>query len=161
MQESTTIEWDPMYEGQLPWPTRLFVIYLAVVVVLFCFRAIRMLWHLRSLRKVAQETNAELGSGFWLAWDSCHARTISIKNWSTLTFLLSFLISSWNITETLKGMSTQKVTGTAFLAGATAEVLTAFYFGMFVCVVLYAFGFFCETLLLRYKMRQPLPTDRS
>ncbi len=152
MQE-TAIEWDPMCEGQLPWSTRLFVIYLAVVVVLFCFRATRMLWHLRSLRKVAQETNAELGSGFWLAWDSCHARTISIKNWSTLTFLLSFLISAWNMTGILKGISMQKVTGTAFLAGATAEVHTAFYFGMLVYVVLYAFAFFCETLLMRYKLR--------
>jgi ABC-type enterochelin transport system permease subunit len=70
-----------------------------------------------------------------------------------LPFLLSFLISAWNMIGTLKGISMQKVTGTAFLAGATAEVLTAFYFGMLVCVVLYAFAFFCETLLLRYKLR--------
>jgi hypothetical protein len=39
MQESATIQWDPMYEGQgqLPWFTRLFVIYLAVVLLMFCF----------------------------------------------------------------------------------------------------------------------------
>jgi hypothetical protein len=75
MQESGTIEFDPMYEGQLPWSTRLFVMYLAVVLLIFCFRAIRMLWHLRSLRKAAQKPtpNARLMA---LGWDSCHARMV-------------------------------------------------------------------------------------
>jgi hypothetical protein len=72
MQETTTIQCDPMYEGQLPWFIRLFVIYLAVVLLMFCFRVIRMLWHPRSLRKAAQEANA-----FWLAWDSCHASSFN------------------------------------------------------------------------------------
>jgi hypothetical protein len=152
MQESTTIQWDPMYEGQLPWSTRLFVIYLAVVLLVSCFRAIRMLWYLSSLRTAAKEAKA-----FWLAWDSCHARTASIKNWSALTFLLSFLVSAWSMTGTLRRISEQKVTGTAFLAGATAEVLMTFCFGMLVCAILYSFAFFYETLLERYKPRQSLP----
>jgi hypothetical protein len=151
MQESTTIQWNPMYEGQLPWSSRLFVIYLAVVLLAFCFRAMHMLLHLRSLRKAGQEANA-----LWLAWDSCHAKAVSIKNWSALTFLLSFLMSAWSMTETLRGIAVQKVTGTAFLAGVTAEVLMTFCFGMFVCAVLYAFGFLYEALLVRYKLRQSL-----
>ena len=150
MQESTAIQWDPMYEGHLDWSTRLFVIYLAVVLLLFCFRAVRILWHLRSLRRAAQKANA-----FWLAWDASQARSASIKNWAALTFLLSFLVAAWNMTGILRGISVQKVTGTAFLAGATAGVLTAFCCGMLICIVLYAFAFFCEALLLRYKLRQP------
>ena len=117
MQDTSTIRWEPMYEGQLPWFIRLFVVYLAVVLLLFCFRAIRMLRHLRSFSKAGQEANA---------WGLCHARALALKNWSALTFLLSFLVSSWSMTETLHGISMQKVTGTAFLAGATAEVLTTF-----------------------------------
>lgn len=151
MQESTTIQWDPMYEGQLPWPTRLFVIYLVVVLIVFCVRATRILWLLRSLRKPTQEANV-----FQLAWDSCHTTIVSMKNWSALIFLLSFLLSSWSLTETLRGISVQKVTGTAFLAGATAEVLMTFCFGMLVCTILYAFAFFCETLLVRCKSQQSL-----
>ena len=58
MQESTTIQWDPMFEVHLPWSTRLFVIYLAVVLLLFCFRATRMLWYLRSLGRVTNEAKA-------------------------------------------------------------------------------------------------------
>jgi hypothetical protein len=154
MQESPTIEFDPMYEGQLPWSTRLFVIYLAVLLLVFCFRAVRMLWHLRSLRNAAQETSDQLDSRFWLAWDSCHARTVSLKNWSALTFLLSFLVSAWSMTGTLRGISMQKVTGTSFLAGAFAEVLMAFCFGMLACTALYAFAFFYETLLMRYKLQR-------
>lgn len=154
MQEGTTIQFDPMYEGHLSWSTRVFVIYLAVVLLVFCFRAVRMLWQLRSLRSADQKTNAQLDSRRPI-WDSCDARTVSIKNWSALTFLLSFLVSSWNMTETLRGISIQKVTGTAFLAAATAEVLMTFCFGMFVCVVLYAFAFFYETLLVRCRVRQP------
>ena len=42
--------------------TRLFVIYLAVVLLVFCFRAVRMLWYLRSLVRVANEATA-----FWLS----------------------------------------------------------------------------------------------
>jgi hypothetical protein len=57
LKTSMSEPWDPMYEGQLPWSTRLFVIYLAVVLLVFCFRAIRVLWHLRSLRKAALEAN--------------------------------------------------------------------------------------------------------
>ena len=155
MQESTTIDWHPMYEGQLTWSTRLFVIYLVVILLVFCFRAIRMLWHLRGLRKAGQEANS-----FWLAWDSSHARTVSIKNWSALTFLLSFFVSAWSMIGTLRGISMQKVTGTVFLAGATAEVLTVFCFGMLVCVVLYAFAFFYETLLLHCKLRHPPTSER-
>lgn len=46
----------------------------------------------------------------------------------------------------------EKVTGTGFLAGAAAEVVTIFYIGMIVCVVLYGFAFLSETLLQRYRV---------
>jgi len=74
-----------------------------------------------------------------------------------LTFLLSFLVAAWRITGTLRGISVEKVTGTAFLAGAAAEELATFCFGMLVCAILYSFAFFYETLLLHYKPRQALP----
>ena len=151
MQEGTPTQWDQMSEVRLPWSIRLFDIYLAVVLLAFCFRAIRMLWHLHTLRKSAQKAN-----GFQLAWDSCHARTVSMKNWSALTFLLSFLVPAWNMTETLRVISDQKVIGTAFLASTTAQVLTTFCLGMFVCAILYAFAFFCEARLARYKSQQSL-----
>jgi len=126
MQESAPVGFDPMYERQLPWSTRLFVMYLFVVLLVSCFRAVRLVWDLRSLRKAGREATAQLNSGFWSAWDSCHARTALIRNWSALTFLLSFLVSAWSLTGMLRGISVQRVTGAAFLTGATAEVLMTF-----------------------------------
>ena len=152
MQESTTVQWDPMYEVRLPWFARLFILYLAVVLLMFCFRAIRMLWLLRGLRNTAKESKE-----FSQTLYSCHAKTSSTKNWSALTFLVSFLESAWSMTGTLRGISVQKVTGTAFLAGAAAEVLMMFSCGMLVCTILYSFAFFYETLLVRFKSRQISP----
>jgi len=150
MQEGTPVQWDPIiYEGHLPWYTRLFVIYLVVMLLVACFRGIGMIWHLRSLRKGAPEAN-----GSWLAWDLCHARTLSMKNWSAMTFLFSFFVSSWTLADTLHGISMEKVTATTFLAGATGEALTTFCFGMLVCAILYAVAFFYENLLMRYKTHQ-------
>ena len=149
MQEGTTMQWNPMYEGQLPWSTRLFVFYLLVVLLVCCFRASRIFWQLRNLRKGTHTAN-----GFRHARDSCHARMVSIKNWAAMTFLLSFLVCSWRTAETLSGISAEKVTGTSFLAGATAEVLMTFCLGILVCSILYAVAFFCETLLARNKSQQ-------
>jgi hypothetical protein len=152
MQESTTIQWNPIPFGRLPWSTRLFIVYLAVVLLLFCFGAVRMLWHLRRLRNFAPEAYQ-----FLPAWNSCHTRMVSMKNWSALTFLLSFLVLAWSMKETLSEISVQKWIGTAFIAATTAEMLMTFCFGMLMCVILYAFAFFCEALLERYKSRQPVP----
>ena len=151
MQESTPTQWDPMMnEGRLPWSIRLLIIYLVAVLLVFCFRAIPMLWRMRSLRKAAQDANV-----FWAAWDESQAKVVSIKNWSVLTLLLTFLASAWNMTGTLREVSMQKIIGTAFLAATTADVLTAFCLGMLVCIVLYSFACFLETLLLSCKLRQP------
>ncbi len=55
MQESAPVGFDPMYEGQLPWSIRLFVMYLIVVLLVSCFRAVRLVWDLRSPRKATAE----------------------------------------------------------------------------------------------------------
>ena len=146
--QSDTIQWNPMYEGQVSWSARLFVVYLVVLLLVSGVRGMRMLWQLCRVRR-AEEPNA-----FWLAWDSCNAAMVSLKNWSALTFLLSFFVCAWNMADTLRGISMQKVTGTAFLAGSAAELFAVFCFGMFVCVVLYGFTFFYEGLLTRHKLRQ-------
>jgi uncharacterized membrane protein len=69
-----------------------------------------------------------------------------------LTFLLSVLVLAWGTATILQGAAKEKVTGSAFLAGAMAETLTTFSLGIFVCAVLYAFAIFYEGLLARRKM---------
>ncbi|MGA8152739.1 MAG: hypothetical protein WB952_17440 [Terriglobales bacterium] len=50
------------------------------------------------------------------------------------------------------GITREKSTGVAFLAGSMAEVLTVFSLGVLVCTVLYALAMFFETVLARRKM---------
>jgi hypothetical protein len=156
MQE-TTVPFEPMYEGQLAWFVKLFVIYLAAALLTSVLRAIRLMWSLHSLRKMERESADRVNAGFQFLWDSCHAKTASVKNLSAMTFLLSFLVSAWRMTEILRGVSMEKVTGTAFLAGAAAEVFTVFSLGILVCAILYAIAFFYETALVRCKLRAARP----
>jgi hypothetical protein len=122
MQE-TAIGWEPMYEGRLPWFTKVFVVYLALVLFASVFRAIRLMRHLRGLRKVEQETPSPPTSRFQLLWEICYAKAASIKNLSVLTFLLTLLVFAWSTTRILLGVTMEKVTAAGFLAGAIAVLL--------------------------------------
>jgi hypothetical protein len=152
MQE-TTIGWEPMYEGHLPWFTKVFVVYLALVLLLSVARATGLIRRLRALRKLEQEAATELTSKLPLFWESLWAKTASIKSLSMLTLLLSLLVSAWSSTQIMLGITREKSTGVAFLAGSMAEVLTVFSLGVLVCTVLYAFAILFEAVLARRKMR--------
>jgi hypothetical protein len=132
MQE-TSVAWEPMYESHLRWFTKAFV---------SVARGLTLVWWLWRLDMNQQ--GAE--------WESCQAKTASIKRLSILTFLLSLLAFAWSTTKILQGVAVQKVAGSAFLAGAIAETLTVFSFGILVCAVLYGFVVFCEGALARRKM---------
>ena len=152
MQE-TTLGWEPMYEGHLPWFTRVFVAYLALVLLLSAARAISLIRRLRALRKLERETATELTSKFPLFWESLYAKIAAMKNLAVLTLLLSLLVFAWSTTQILLGVTMEKSTGVGFLAGAMAEGLTIFSLGTLVCAVLYTIAMFFEAALVRRKMR--------
>ena len=152
MQE-TAVGFEPIYEGHLPWFAKVFVVYLALALLASMVRAIRLIWGLHSLRKMEQGNATKPISRLQFLWESCSTKIASIKNLSALTFLLSLLVSAWSTTRILLGVTMEKVTGTAFLAGAMAEVLTLFSLGILVCAVLYTFAFFCEAVLARRKLK--------
>src|ERR1700690_548498 len=152
MQE-TGIGWDPMYERQLPWFTKAFVIYLVVVLVVSVFRVIRLMWRMREFRKIEQGNPNELTSRFQFLWDSCQAKVASVKSLSVLTILFSLLVFSWNTTILLQGITMEKVTGAAFLAGSMAEAFSNLSLGILVGAVLYIFAVCCDDILVRRKMR--------
>lgn len=151
MQE-TTIGWEPLYESHLPWFTKVFVAYLVLVLLLSAARATGLIRRLRALRKLEQETATELTSKSRLFWESLCAKTAEIKSLSILTWLLSLLVFAWSTTQIMLGITREKSTGVAFLAGSMAEVLTVFSLGVLVCTVLYALAMFFETVLARRKM---------
>lgn len=152
MQE-TGLGWDPIYEPQLPWFTKAFVIYLVVVLLVSVFRVIRLMWRMREFRKIEQGNPNELTSRFQFLWESCQAKVASVKSLSVLTILFSLLVFSWNTTILLQGITMEKVTGAAFLAGTMAVVFTDFSLGILVCAALYILAIFCDDILVRRKMR--------
>lgn len=173
MQEKD-VGWQPMYEGHLPWFTKVFVLYLALVLLVSVFRAVSLMRWLRWLRwlhKAQKEVQTQLGAAsprtssrpeaaggsFQALWEFCYAKVALIKNLSMLTFLLSLLVFAWSTTRILQGAAVQKVTGLNFLAGAMAEVLTTFSLGIIVCAVLYTFAIFYEGVLVRRKMGKSRP----
>jgi hypothetical protein len=160
MQE-TNVGWEPMYEGRLPWFTKVFVVYLALVLLVSVFRAASLMWRFRALRKMEREAGTPLTSSFPLFLESCCATVASIKNLSVLTFLLSLLVFAWSTTRLLLGVTMEKVTAVGFLAGAMAEVLTVFSLGILVCAALFTFAIFYEAVLARRKMRHNFAKGNS
>jgi hypothetical protein len=152
MQE-TTVGWEPMYEGHLPWFTKVFLVYLALMLLLSAARAISLIRRLRALRKLERETATELTSKFPLFWESLYAKIAAIKNLSVLTLLLSLLVFAWSTTQILLGVTMEKSTGVGALAGAMAEGFTGFSLGILVCAILYTIAMFFEATLVRRKMR--------
>lgn len=164
--QKTGVAWEPMYEAQLPSSTKVFVLYLALVLLVSAFRAIslvRQLWWLQKAHvegstqlttadQRASPTSEEAEIRFHLVLEFCHAKIASMKRLSVLTFLLTLLVLAWGTANILHGVAMGKVTGSAFLAGAMAEGLTSFSLGIFVCAVIYAFVTFYEGVLARRKM---------
>jgi hypothetical protein len=142
-----------MYEGHLPWFAKVFVLYLAFVLALSAARAIGLIQRLRALRKLEQEIAIELTSKFPLSWELLYAKTAAIKGLSMLTLLLSLLVFAWRTAQIILGITMEKSTGVAFLAGSMAEVLTVFSLGILVCTVLYTFAIVFDAVLVRRKMR--------
>ena len=69
------------------------------------------------------------------------------------TFFVSLLVLLYEIERILLGMSVERATGNAALAGATSEALTVFALRMLVCTALYGAFALLEELLARRKMR--------
>jgi hypothetical protein len=86
MQE-TGVGWDPMYEGRLPWFTKVFVLYLVLALFVSVFRVISIMRRLGWPEKKQQEADGR----FQLTREFCKAKTASIKRLAMLTFLLSLL----------------------------------------------------------------------
>jgi small-conductance mechanosensitive channel len=160
------VQYDPMYENHLLWSTRVFVLYLALVLLVSAFRAGSLIRRLAWLRKIQADAPAQLrdenpitSSGpqaaearFQFVWESCHAAVDSIRKLSMLTLLISLLVLAWGMKTTTQEVAVQKVLALGFLGGSIAQTLTTFFLGILVCVVLYAFTIFYEGTLARRKM---------
>jgi hypothetical protein len=150
MQEDMTVSFDPiLYEPQTTWFQRLFVIYLFSVFLIAIYRAIRIAWGMRKLRKLESGTSSDSGAEFPAHWELCLRDTESFKKFSYLTLLLSLLVLAMGTGDVLLGVATQKVPVIAVSAERMANAITSFSVGIVACIVLYCLAMFFDALLAR------------
>jgi len=149
MQEGPPIGLDPLsINYQLPWASRLLILYLLVVVTVSLVKSasvLRTLW--LSKHGSLQQSNTE--DEFVLAWERCSNKVRSIKRWVFVTLFWTVLVAAMLLRNEFIFFTEQKMFWTGAFFVPTIEVLTIFVLGILVCAVLYTACALYEGALLR------------
>ena len=149
MQEGSQIGWDPIsINYHLPWGSRLFILYLLVVVTVSLVKSssvLRTFW----LSKRGSLRPSTFEDEFVLAWERCLNKVQSIKRWVFVTLFWTVLVVAMLLRANLLILTAQKRLWPGEFFGSMVEVLTIFALGIFVCAVLYTTCAFYEAALLR------------
>ena len=169
--QDQVVEWDPIYEGTgVPWESRLFLLYLAVVLVLSIFKSItiiRQLWwfssnlqassnQVRAASEPADSTGHSvlaIENKFQYEADTCGIKIRSIKHLVPLTILLSLLALIRSALRVLDGIATEKRTSLNSLSGIIGEALIPFAFALLVCAIILGVSNLYEGILAHQKAR--------
>jgi hypothetical protein len=153
------VGWDPIaINHQIPWQSRLFLLYLLFVIVISLIRTaslMRSLWLLRSLSSPEKggPDHSELSSRLLGIYDACSAKVRSIERSVVLTFLLAVLTAADQTRAVLASVALEKYTSLFYLSASAAEVLTVFVIGVLVCALLYALCDLFQGTLTRRRAR--------
>ncbi len=151
MQEDQVVNFTPMSVGyRVPWFTRLFILYLLVVFVVMVVRVILAAWNLRKLRRL-EASSAPDPERFHKVWQASRMRADSLKRIAVLSILLAVADLSLALVDILQGVSTEKASNPAWLAGNVADALLPFAMAMLVCAILYTSSALLERGLMRRK----------
>jgi hypothetical protein len=149
MQEGPSMGLDPLsIDHQLPWESRLLILYLFVVITVSLVKSagvLRTLW--LSKRNSLQLSGTE--DEFALAWERCSNKVQSIKRWVFVTLFWTVLVTAMLLREEFIFFTEQKMFWTGALFAPTVEVRTIFVLGILVCAVLYTVCVVYEGALLR------------
>jgi hypothetical protein len=138
-----------MYDGYpQPWFTKLLVLYLLIILVVFVTRVVRLTWSLRTLRR-QQMQGGPASLSLEALWADCFNRARSFKTVATLTFLLSLLNFTLCMSDILFGVRTAKTVNVAFLLPRIGEALVPLSLGLIFCTGLYVGGVLAESALRR------------
>jgi hypothetical protein len=146
MQDAPQVGWD--IDVQLPWPHRLFVLYVFVVVAISAVKSASV------LRQLLPFTGSSLrapksDNDFLRAWEKCSNRIQSMKRIVVITLLLSLLTPAYLLRNDLAIFAKEKVFGPGAFLSTMSEVLTVFALGILACTVIYAACAFLEGALVR------------
>jgi hypothetical protein len=89
---------------------------------------------------------------FLFMWEMCSGKVTALKRMSILTFLVTILAITWQISASLTELSCAKVTGIGAIAGGLAESFVQLTLGLFACTMIYATYSFYEGMLARRRI---------
>ena len=152
LQDEQTVSFEAMsFEVFHPWYVRLFGLYLFVVIVLAILGMAQLLWSLRK-RRIAQQSESSVGLTLSDYWELSYIKVKSFKTLSYLTLLIAVIVLTWNFSDALAQVATQKTSGFGAVAGALGEALKTFSAGIIVSATLFCFAAFCERLIHRHRL---------
>ncbi len=161
LQDEQTVSFEGMsFEVFHPWYVRLFGLYLFVVIVLAVLRMAQLLWSLRK-RRVAQQSESSVGLNLSDFWELSYVKAKSFKTLSYLTLLIAVIVLTWNFSDALAQVATQKPSGIGAVAGAFGEALKSFSAGIIVSATLFCCAAFCERLIHRHRLGITRKRSRS
>jgi hypothetical protein len=144
MQENTTVGWDPVLDRHLPLSSKLFVLYVFIVITVSLVRWIRLLRQLWWLKTHPQSVDSH-----WLSiWNHGLATIQASKRLVVVTCFLSVAVTAIQTRTLLAEIASQKFIGIGFLYGGLAAALVNLEIGLWVGVAIYVAFAFCEGVLL-------------
>jgi hypothetical protein len=151
MQEGPPMDTDPLsVDYQMPWESRLLILYLLVVVTMSLVKfaiMLRPLW--LSKRGSLHQSSTE--DEFVPTWERCSNKVQSVKRWVFITLFWIFLVAATLLRNEFIFFTEQKMFWTGAIFVPTIEVLTIVVLAVLVCAVLYTVCAFYEGALVRRK----------
>jgi len=149
IQEAQPIGLDPLsIDYQMPWASRLLILYLLAVVTVSLVKSasvLRTLWLSKDGSLLQSSTEDE----FALAWERCSNKVQSIKRWVFVTLFWTVLVAAMLLRNDFIFFTQQKMFWSGAFFVPAIEDLTIFVLGILVCSVLYTTCALYEGALLR------------
>jgi len=151
MQEGPPMAVDPLsINYQLPWESRLLILYLLVVITVSFVKSasvLRALW----LSRYGPLRQSSTESEFVLAFEICSNRVQSMKRWVFVTLFWTVLVATLLLRREFQVFMEQKMFWSGAFFVPTIEVLTIFLLGILLCAVIYTACALFESALLSRK----------
>jgi hypothetical protein len=143
MQEIGAVGWDPVYERHLPLSSKLFVLYVFVLIVASLVRGTRLLRQLRWLKRHPEAAEAQRTRVSKASLDTIQ----SSRRLVILTCLLSGAVTATQVVVVLSESASQKTSAIAWMNDGLALAFVNLQLGLWVSTAMYAAFAFCERAL--------------
>jgi hypothetical protein len=151
MQEGSAMGLDPLsIDRQMPWESRLLVLYLLIVVTVSAVKSVNIVRTLWLTKRASLQQSSGEGE-FALAWEMCSNKVQSIKRWVFVTIFWTVLVTALLLLNEFIPFAERKMLWSGAVFATIIEVLPIFVLGFLVCAVLYTVCALYEGVLVQKK----------